>query len=103
MTSRRLASAAVLAAGLGLLFALAACGPKTESAAPEPSAEPAADVTYTVLASELDNPDNNPVYVCPMQEHREQVSLDPEARCSLCSMKLVPLEEAKKAWAESEK
>jgi hypothetical protein len=82
------------------MFAIAGCGPKTESAAPGPSAQPAADVTYTVLASELENPEGNTVYVCPMEEHKDQVSLDPDARCRLCNMKLVPTAEAKQAWGE---
>jgi len=100
MNWHRLAIAGIAAVGLALMFAVAGCGPKTESAAPGPSAQPAADVTYTVLASELENPEGKTVYVCPMKEHREQVSLDPDARCKLCNMKLVPMEEAKKAWGE---
>ena len=101
MNWRRLAGVGIVAVGLAVLFALAGCGPKTESAAPGPSTGPAGQVTYTVLASDLENPDNKPVYVCPMEEHREQVSLDPDARCKLCDMKVVPMEEARKAWGES--
>lgn len=90
----------VAAIGLGVVLAAGGCGPKPESAAPGPGVGPAAEVTYTVPASELENPENKPVYVCPMKSHRDQVSLDPEARCKLCGMKLVPMEEAKKAWGE---
>ena len=102
MNWSRLATTGFLTVGLVAAFALAGCGPKTESAAPGPSAKPAAEVTYTVIASELENPEGKPVYVCPMKKHREHVSLDPEARCKLCNMKLAPMEEAKKAWGESE-
>jgi hypothetical protein len=100
MNWRRLVGVGMAAVGLALVLALAGCGPKTESAAPGPGAGPAEQVTYTVLASELENPDNKPVYVCPMEEHREQVSLDPEARCKLCNMRLMPMEDAKEAWGE---
>jgi hypothetical protein len=96
----RFAVVGTAAVGLAMILTVAGCGPKTESAAPGPSAQPPADVTYTVLASELENPEGKTVYVCPMEEHRDQVSLDPDARCKLCSMKLVPMEEAKKAWGE---
>ncbi|NIM07278.1 MAG: hypothetical protein GTN69_08720 [Armatimonadetes bacterium] len=83
-------------------FALIGCAGKTESGAPQPTGAstaqaPMEEVVYTVSAGELENPDNKPVYACPMEEHKDQVSLDPNARCSICKMKLVPLEEAEKA------
>lgn len=83
-----------------VVSALPGCGPKTESVAPQAPGGAVGEVTYTVPASELDNPDNRPVYVCPMKVHRDQVSLDPDARCKLCRMKLAPMEEAEKAWGE---
>ena len=101
MNWSRPATIAVLVVGLAVVSAVVGCGPKTEPGAPGPSAEPVAEVTYTVPASELENPESKPVYVCPMKEHREQVSLDPDARCSLCNMKLTPMTEAEKAWGES--
>lgn len=82
------------------MFAMTGCGPKTQSETAQPTSTPIAEgqVAYTVPAGELDNPDNSPIYVCPMEEHKEQVSLDPEARCKLCNMKLMPLEDAEKGW-----
>ena len=99
MKFSRLTAAALLAVGLTLMLAPGGCGPKTESGMPEPSDNSGPEVTYTVLAEELENPDGKAVYVCPMEEHKDQVSLDPDARCKLCNMKLVPLEEAEKVWA----
>jgi len=99
MNSQVLSRMGLLALVSVAISALASCGPKTESLAPQAPGSAMEEVTYTVAASELQNPDNKPVYVCPMEMHKEQVSLDPEARCKLCKMKLAPLEEAEKAWS----
>ena len=53
MNWRRLATSGLLGVGLGVVFALGGCGPKTESAAPGPSAEPAAEVTFARAAIHL--------------------------------------------------
>jgi len=97
MTFQRLILIAiVVAAGLALVLS-SGCGPK-DTGTPETSVTATEEVTYTVPAGELDNPEGKPVYVCPMEEHKDQVSLDPDARCQLCGMKLVRLEEAQAVW-----
>ena len=78
------------------LLVLSGCGQKTQPGTSQPPAIVSgseASASYTVAASELKNPENKPVYLCPM--HRDQVSLNPEARCSICRMRLVPQEESK--------
>ena len=88
--------------GLALLLALlafAGCGTAQEQVM-QPATEGADTTVYTVTRAELENPENRTVYVCPMVEHKDQVSLDPDARCSLCGMAVIPLEEAEKNWAK---
>jgi hypothetical protein len=96
---RQVSIAGLLTLAALTVLTLSGCARRTPPAAPPPQTKTA--VTYTVPAAELENPDNKPVYVCPMEEHKDQVSLDPEAHCKLCDMKVIPLEEAKKAWAGS--
>ena len=82
-------------------WALAGCG-RGAAKPPRPPATSSRErsVAYTVPATQLRNPEGRPVYVCPMYEHRDQVSLNPEARCRLCGMKLEPLPDARRAWAK---
>jgi len=98
MTFHRLTVLALVAAAGLALVASSGCGPK-DTGTPETSVTATEEATYTVPAGELDNPEGKPVYVCPMEEHKDQVSLDPDARCQLCGMKLVPFEEAQAAWS----
>jgi len=98
--NRALVGILLAALGLGLFAVIASgCGGGGEPAAQTTVSE-AGQTVYTVTRAELQNPGNKTLYVCPMVEHQDQVSLDPEARCSLCGMAVIPLEEAEKNWAE---
>jgi hypothetical protein len=97
--------AGILVLAAVLVLVLGGCAKKAEQAGPASTETSAAGRAgpKTVASASLQNPENKPVYVCVMQEHKDQVSLDATARCSLCGMKVIPMTKAEKVWGAAEK